>query len=280
MRFLKNVKQKQPALAFVCCSLHSITTQYGLLIQRTVRFFIFNSWQTRNYVAMTDQKANFSERRLMDYVNNLKDLPRTDLNCNQTYVGRSFRVAVVVPWRHASSSSQQVWSVTLFLPYLISNIVFSGRVRTLAGNGRQGFKNGVGSDARFNYPEGIYFDTDHKVLYVVEFVSSLVTVHEQVQNPVPRYWSSATTCLNWTGKSTTWLPHTLHWVMYTQIQWQIQGGPGLPLIFRPNWGPKGRKKKISYRALPLSQGMDDRASPLSDGVDPPLIRAWVVRSPA
>ena len=67
-----------------------------------------------------------------------------------------------------------------FLPYLISNIVFSGRVRTLAGNGRQGFKNGVGSDARFNYPEGIYFDTDHKVLYVVEFVSSLVTVHEQV----------------------------------------------------------------------------------------------------
>lgn len=67
-----------------------------------------------------------------------------------------------------------------FLPYLISNIVFSGQVRTLAGNGRQGFKNGLGSDARFNYPEGIYFDTDHKVLYVVEFVSSLVTVHEQV----------------------------------------------------------------------------------------------------
>lgn len=67
-----------------------------------------------------------------------------------------------------------------FLPYLISNIVFSGRVRTLAGNGRQGFKNGRGSDARFNYPEGIYFDTDHKVLYVVEFVSSLVTGHEQV----------------------------------------------------------------------------------------------------
>lgn len=67
-----------------------------------------------------------------------------------------------------------------FLPYLISNSVFSGQVRTLAGNGRQGFKNGLGSDARFNYPEGIYFDTDHKVLYVVEFVSSLVTVHEQV----------------------------------------------------------------------------------------------------
>ena len=41
IRFLKNVKQKQPALAFVCCSLHSITTRYGLLIQRTVRFFIF-----------------------------------------------------------------------------------------------------------------------------------------------------------------------------------------------------------------------------------------------
>ena len=116
----------------------------------------------------------------MDYVYNLKDLPRTDLNCNQTYVGSSFRGAFYLDGTLVQSSSQQVWSVTSFLPYLISNIVFSGRVRTLAGNGRQGFKNGVGSDARFNYPEGIYFDTDHKVLYVVEFVSSLVTVHEQV----------------------------------------------------------------------------------------------------
>ena len=124
--------------------------------------------------------------------------------------------------------------------------MFSGRVKTLAGNGRQGFKNGVGSDARFNYPEGIYFDTDHKVLYVVEFVSSLVTVHEQVQNPVPRYRSSATTCLNWTGISTTWLPHTLHWVMYTQIQWQIQGKgvPGSPLFLDQTEARRAEKRKF------------------------------------
>ena len=30
----------------------------------------------------------------------------------------------------------------------------------------------MGSEARFNYPEGLYFDTDHQVLYVVEFVST------------------------------------------------------------------------------------------------------------
>ena len=46
-------------------------------------------------------------------------------------------------------------------------------MRTLAGNGREGFKDGIGSEARFNYPEGIAFDSDNKVLYVVEFVSYL-----------------------------------------------------------------------------------------------------------
>jgi len=50
----------------------------------------------------------------------------------------------------------------------------TGQVRTLAGNGKQGFKDGIGLEARLNYPEGIYFDADHKVLYVVEFVSSMV----------------------------------------------------------------------------------------------------------
>ena len=60
----------------------------------------------------------------------------------------------------------------------------------------------------------------------------------------------------------------------------IQGrGPGLPpppLIFRPNWGPKGR---IIFETAPpplpspLSQGLDDRASHLSEGLDPPLCSA-------
>ena len=38
------------------------------------------------------------------------------------------------------------------------------------------------------------------------------------------------------------------------------GGPASPLIFRPNWGPKGRKE-IFGRPLPLS---------LSEGLDLPL----------
>ena len=40
--------------------------------------------------------------------------------------------------------------------------------------------------------------------------------------------------------------------------------PPLTLIFRPNWGPKGRKKILETGAsLPLSQGLDDHPpSPL------------------
>ena len=58
------------------------------------------------------------------------------------------------------------------------------------------------------------------------------------------------------------------------LPWQIQGrGPGAhppPLIFRPKWDPKGRKKFFETGS-PLSQGLDDQAPPpLSEGLDPPL----------
>ena len=53
----------------------------------------------------------------------------------------------------------------------VANVFFLGQVKTLAGGGREGFKDGFGKEARFNYPEGVYFDTDHNILYVVEFVS-------------------------------------------------------------------------------------------------------------
>ena len=51
------------------------------------------------------------------------------------------------------------------------NIPILGVVTSLAGGGREGFKDGVGRQARFNYPEGLYFDTDYNLLYVAEFVS-------------------------------------------------------------------------------------------------------------
>ena len=49
-------------------------------------------------------------------------------------------------------------------------------------------------------------------------------------------------------------------------------GPGPPLIFRPNWGPKGPKKRLLETGHPpLSQGLDDRPPPpLTEGLDPPL----------
>ena len=46
------------------------------------------------------------------------------------------------------------------------------------------------------------------------------------------------------------------------------GGPGAPFIFRPNWGPKGRKKTFWWPLPSLSLGLDDRPppSPLSEGL--------------
>ena len=53
------------------------------------------------------------------------------------------------------------------------------------------------------------------------------------------------------------------------MQWQIQGrgprGP-VPLVFRPNWGPKG-----TTTPPPLTKGLDDWASLLFQGMDPALI---------
>jgi len=56
------------------------------------------------------------------------------------------------------------------------------------------------------------------------------------------------------------------------IQWQIQGrgpgGLGPPLNFKPK--AKGPKKIFVKTWPPLSQGLDNRASTLSEGLDPPL----------
>ena len=57
------------------------------------------------------------------------------------------------------------------------------------------------------------------------------------------------------------------------VQWRIQGGGPSPLIFRPNWGPMGRK--MFLETAPLSKCLDDRShnppSPLSQCPDPALI---------
>ena len=44
-----------------------------------------------------------------------------------------------------------------------------------------------------------------------------------------------------------------------------------PLIFRRNWGPKGRKKIFFEAGLPFSSpGLDDWPPSLTEGLDPPL----------
>ena len=67
--------------------------------------------------------------------------------------------------------------------------------------------------------------------------------------------------LNLVGKSTMAFP-TGQW----RIQGKNPGGPSPPLIFGPN------KIFLGHRPprLLLSKGLDDRASPLSQGLDPAL----------
>ena len=61
-----------------------------------------------------------------------------------------------------------------------------------------------------------------------------------------------------------------HFAVQWRIQGRGQGEPGSPLIFKPNWGPKGRKKIFDTipppPPAPLSQGLDDRS--------PPYLKVW------
>ena len=63
---------------------------------------------------------------------------------------------------------------------------------------------------------------------------------------------------------------------FSNNQWRIQWGRPRPhLIFKPNWGPKGRKKFLGEAGPlppPLSQGQEDGASPLSEGL------VWIYRA--
>ena len=68
------------------------------------------------------------------------------------------------------------------------------------------------------------------------------------------------------------IPHYLNPIL--PPHWRIQGRGGTaPLNFRPNWGPKGRKKIWRPAPLPsyLPRGLDDRAPLLSQGMDPALL---------
>lgn len=58
-----------------------------------------------------------------------------------------------------------------FVYKLWINIFMLGEVVLLVGGGREGFKDGFGKEVRFNYFEGLYFDIDFNLFYVVEFVS-------------------------------------------------------------------------------------------------------------
>lgn len=82
---------------------------------------------------------------------------------------------------HPTGLSLDVLTGTLYVAdhynHMIRTVdINSGVVTSLAGGGREGFKDGVGRQARFNYPEGLYFDTDYNLLYVAEFDSHAIRI--------------------------------------------------------------------------------------------------------
>ena len=49
------------------------------------------------------------------------------------------------------------------------------------------------------------------------------------------------------------------------------GGGASPLIFRSNWGLKGRKNVLETTPPPFSNGVDDRQPRSVQGLDPALL---------
>ena len=62
------------------------------------------------------------------------------------------------------------------------------------------------------------------------------------------------------------------------FQWNSSGGfwggHPAPPIFRPDWGPEGRKKFFGDLTPALSQGLDDRPS-LPSSPPPPYLNFWI-----
>ncbi|XP_066289015.1 uncharacterized protein [Branchiostoma lanceolatum] len=82
---------------------------------------------------------------------------------------------------HPTQMAYDPYTDTLYVSdhynHAIRTIKLQGyEVDILAGSpkGEPGYKDGKGTAARFNYPEGIAFDTTHRVLYVVEFINNCI----------------------------------------------------------------------------------------------------------
>ena len=55
------------------------------------------------------------------------------------------------------------------------------------------------------------------------------------------------------------------------MQGRDPGGGASPLIFRSNWGLKGRKNVLETTPPPFSNGVDDRQPRSVQGLDPALL---------
>ncbi|XP_019638258.1 PREDICTED: NHL repeat-containing protein 2-like [Branchiostoma belcheri] len=91
--------------------------------------------------------------------------------------GRGSAARFYHPTQMAYDPYTDILYVTDHYNHAIRSIKLQGYdVGILAGSlkGEPGFKDGKGTDARLNNPEGIAFDTTHRVLYVAEFENNCI----------------------------------------------------------------------------------------------------------
>ena len=95
---------------------------------------------------------------------------------------------------------------------------------------------------------------------------------QRIRNPAPGIWNPCR------GIPNPRLPYLGLVRCYSRDNFAVAdpGGGGDPLNFRPNWGPKGRKKFFLWPGLPLISGSGwppppPPSTPLSWGLNPPLL---------
>ena len=57
---------------------------------------------------------------------------------------------------------------------LLIYILHIGRIQTIAGAGQKGYKDGTGSEAMFNYPFGIAFNSNDGCCYMADHANHII----------------------------------------------------------------------------------------------------------
>ncbi len=104
----------------------------------------------------------------------VRQLPFTVADAPRYTVSTLAKNQLKHPWGAAAVLPQGTIAVADELNHRIVTITPAGTVSSLAGDGKQGFKNGKGTAASFKSPRGIAFDPIRRVLYVADTGNSAI----------------------------------------------------------------------------------------------------------